>query len=287
VESVGKYANTVDGTFYIATYLPAVSEIKIFPDSTTTAYGDTVQFIVIAYDQYQNQIDFSPVWSANHGNVSDNGCFISDTYEGKIEITATDTAGGATGQGLVYNTNQALELTQLTITPATVVIETDNVVSFEAKGWNQFNYPYDFEEVWTATGGIITASGIYTAGDTPGNFTVSVSDAAGAVVTNADIVIAIPNAIEEVVVPPSYVLSQNYPNPFKTSTTISYSIPQRDFVQLKVYNMLGRVVAVLVSKEQPSGNYQVVLNASGLTSGIYFCRLQSGNFTETKKLIIE
>jgi parallel beta-helix repeat protein len=287
VESVGKYANTVDGTFYIATYLPAVSEIQIFPDSTTTAYGDTVQFIVIAYDQYQNQIDFSPVWSANHGNVSGSGLFTSDDYEGKIEITATDTVRGATVQGFIYNTNQTLELTQLTITPATVVIETDNVVSFEAKGWNQFNYPYDFEEVWTATGGIITASGIYTADDTPGNYTVSVSDAAGAVVANADIIIAIPNAIEEVVIPPSYVLHQNYPNPFKTSTTISYSIPQRDFVQLKVYNIFGRVVAVLVSKEQPGGNYQVVFNASGLTSGIYFCRLQSGNFTESKKLIIE
>ncbi len=287
VESVGKYANTVDGTFYIFTYLPVVSEIEIFPDSTTTAFGDTLQFKVIAYDQYTNQIEFSPVWSANHGDVSSNGLFIPGNYEGKIEITATDTAGGATVQGFVYNTNQALVLTQLTITPPTVTIETDNVVFFETKGWNQFNYPYDFDEVWTATGGIITANGFYMAGNVPGNYTVSVSDSVGVVVANADITIAIPNAIEEVAIPPSYVLHQNYPNPFNTSTTISYSIPQRDFVRLKVYNMFGRVVAVLVSNEQQRGNYQLEFNALNLTSGIYFCRLQSGNFVETKKLIIE
>ena len=83
-----------------------------------------------------------------------------------------------------------------------------------------------------------------------------------------------------------FSLSQNYPNPFNPSTTISYSIPQSSLVQLSVYDILGGKAAVLVNKEQASGNYKIEFNASFLTSGIYFYRLQSAGFTETKKLIL-
>lgn len=84
----------------------------------------------------------------------------------------------------------------------------------------------------------------------------------------------------------AFTLSQNYPNPFNPSTIISYSIPKSSFVQLKIYDMLGREVASLVDEEQAVGNYKVGFNASNLTSGVYFYRLQSGEFTETKKLIL-
>lgn len=92
-------------------------------------------------------------------------------------------------------------------------------------------------------------------------------------------------AVEDLNVP-DFALSQNYPNPFNPSTIISYSIPKSSFVQLKIYDMLGREVASLVNKEQAVGNYKVEFNASNLTSGVYFYRLQSGEFTETKKLIL-
>ncbi len=83
-----------------------------------------------------------------------------------------------------------------------------------------------------------------------------------------------------------YELMQNYPNPFNPTTTINYSIPKRGFVQLKVYDILGNVVATLVNKEEPRGNYSIDYDASKLTSGVYFYRLQSGNFSKTKKLIL-
>jgi Pyruvate/2-oxoacid:ferredoxin oxidoreductase delta subunit len=83
-----------------------------------------------------------------------------------------------------------------------------------------------------------------------------------------------------------YKLSQNFPNPFNPSTTINYSLPVSGFVQLKVFNLLGQEIANLVEKEQRMGNYEIDFNASGLTNGIYFYRLQSENFTETKKLIL-
>ena len=86
--------------------------------------------------------------------------------------------------------------------------------------------------------------------------------------------------------PKTFKLLQNYPNPFNPSTTISYSLPQNGFVRLIVFDMLGREAATIVNKKQTGGNYKVEFNANNLPSGIYFYRLQSGNFTETKKMIL-
>lgn len=88
-----------------------------------------------------------------------------------------------------------------------------------------------------------------------------------------------------------FALSQNYPNPFNPSTYIEYSIPtnvnrESEIVSLVVYDILGKEVATLVNKEQKAGNYKVMFNASSLSSGVYFYRLQSGSFAETKKLVL-
>ena len=93
-------------------------------------------------------------------------------------------------------------------------------------------------------------------------------------------------AVKKYLPPSNYSLEQNYPNPFNPSTTISYSLPKAGAVKLIVYDILGREVANLVNKEQNVGNYKVQFDASTLTSGIYFYRLQSGGFVETKKLVL-
>ena len=87
-------------------------------------------------------------------------------------------------------------------------------------------------------------------------------------------------------IPNKLELSQNYPNPFNPSTKIDYSVPQASNVQLIIYDILGNKVKELVNGFKNPGNYTVVLNASNLTSGIYFYRLQAGNFAETKKMIL-
>ncbi|HEX2865858.1 MAG TPA: T9SS type A sorting domain-containing protein [Ignavibacteriales bacterium] len=84
----------------------------------------------------------------------------------------------------------------------------------------------------------------------------------------------------------SYQLFNNFPNPFNPSTTISYSIPKESYVELKVFDMLGREVASLVNKEQSAGEYKVKFDASSLSSGIYIYSLTAGDFRASKKLML-
>jgi len=106
-----------------------------------------------------------------------------------------------------------------------------------------------------------------------------------------------PNATDveilENVVPEKFELYQNYPNPFNPTTKIKYSIPVADayyasttMVTLRVYDVLGKEVATLVNKEQSAGSYEVEFKANNLTSGVYFYKLRTGSFVETKKMVL-
>jgi len=92
--------------------------------------------------------------------------------------------------------------------------------------------------------------------------------------------------MEEYLIPENFYLSQNYPNPFNPSTRIQYTVSSRLFVSLKVYDVLGSEIAILVNEEKPAGSYEVEFDGSNLSSGIYIYRLTSGNFTASKKLIL-
>jgi len=87
-------------------------------------------------------------------------------------------------------------------------------------------------------------------------------------------------------IPDEYALSQNYPNPFNPSTTIKFSIPNAGFVTLVVYDVLGSEVATLVNEEKIAGYFEMEFNASFLASGIYFYRIQAGDFVESKKMVL-
>jgi beta-glucanase (GH16 family) len=83
-----------------------------------------------------------------------------------------------------------------------------------------------------------------------------------------------------------FILSQNYPNPFNPGTEIKYTIPRRGFVTIKIFNLLGKEIAVLVNKEQNAGEYTTKFNAINLPSGVYLYRIQAGNYSFTKKMIL-
>ncbi|HEX2963072.1 MAG TPA: T9SS type A sorting domain-containing protein, partial [Ignavibacteriales bacterium] len=86
--------------------------------------------------------------------------------------------------------------------------------------------------------------------------------------------------------PDKFSLLQNYPNPFNPSTVIEFTTKELSHVSLKVYDMLGREVQVLLDKELPSGSHRVSFNAQELSSGVYFYRLQAGSMVETRKMML-
>jgi hypothetical protein len=86
------------------------------------------------------------------------------------------------------------------------------------------------------------------------------------------------------ILPAAFSLEQNYPNPFNPSTTINFSLPQAETVTLKIYNILGSEVAVLLNQNIEAGSYNVEFDARDLSSGIYFYELKAGNFNQIKKM---
>ncbi|KXK52302.1 MAG: fibronectin type III domain-containing protein [Chlorobi bacterium OLB5] len=87
-------------------------------------------------------------------------------------------------------------------------------------------------------------------------------------------------------IPNLYSLSQNYPNPFNPVTNIKFALPNTGLVKLVVFDILGREVSTLVNEVRTAGNYTVDFDASSLSSGVYFYRIESGNFTDTKKMLL-
>ena len=86
--------------------------------------------------------------------------------------------------------------------------------------------------------------------------------------------------------PVSFTLNQNYPNPFNPATIISWEMPVRSFITLKVYDVLGNEITTLVNEEKPAGKYEINFDANNLSSGVYYYRITTGNFTQTNKMIL-
>jgi hypothetical protein len=86
--------------------------------------------------------------------------------------------------------------------------------------------------------------------------------------------------------PAEFALQQNYPNPFNPATTITFALPKDSRVKLTVFDLLGREVAVLVDRVKPAGVHTAEFNAAILPSGVYYYRVEAGEFTVTKKMLL-
>ena len=117
------------------------------------------------------------------------------------------------------------------------------------------------------------------------NFLVAGTHGRGMYKINLDLVTGIETQKEEIIIN-HLVLAQNYPNPFNPSTTFSFSIKETGKVSLKVYDVLGNEVAIIVDAIKSTGKYEVVFNASYLPSGVYFYELQAGIFRQTRKMLL-
>ena len=98
----------------------------------------------------------------------------------------------------------------------------------------------------------------------------------------------VPTSVKEKTseIPTEFALMQNYPNPFNPSTTIRYDLPKATHVTLKIYDIMGQQVAELVSQKHNAGVYEIVWNAKGIASSVYFYHITAGDFTSVRKLIL-
>ncbi|MBI5403623.1 MAG: T9SS type A sorting domain-containing protein [Ignavibacteriae bacterium] len=88
------------------------------------------------------------------------------------------------------------------------------------------------------------------------------------------------------IVPKEYSLNQNYPNPFNPVTKINFEVPKQGFVSLKIFDVLGREVKTLVNEVKTPGVYSIDFNGAELSSGVYFYRMESAEFTDIKKMML-
>jgi plastocyanin len=86
--------------------------------------------------------------------------------------------------------------------------------------------------------------------------------------------------------PDAFRLGQNFPNPFNPTTTISFDIPYQTYVSIKVFNLVGQEVATIVNGTMKAGSYTKIWDASSVSSGVYFYRMQTGSFTDIRKLVL-
>jgi hypothetical protein len=140
---------------------------------------------------------------------------------------------------------------------------------------------YGLKGVNNQTNTLITISTSNGAGDTVG--LTGVSGLLSIAMRGDSIVTAVH---EDVEVPAKYQLDQNYPNPFNPSTSVQYQLPVRNYVTLKIYNLLGQEVETLVDGFEDAGFKSVQWNATGVASGVYMYKLTAGSFSETKKLVV-
>lgn len=160
------------------------------------------------------------------------------------------------------------------------------ILMYNSNGVMQFEYNYNglafgtdlFNDISVTPAGVITASGSTTnlINNSPNTdiFTVRLTlNLTGTGTESSEI-------------PSEYRLSQNYPNPFNPSTKITFSLPDKQFVKLTVFDITGKEVKTLVNEQMDAGIFEIDFNASGLSSGVYFYRLSAGDFSDVKKMIL-
>ncbi|HRE40919.1 MAG TPA: T9SS type A sorting domain-containing protein [Ignavibacteria bacterium] len=134
----------------------------------------------------------------------------------------------------------------------------------------------------------ITATG----GVTPGTYIVTVTGKGpnGTPVHKRDVTVYVANTVTNIggdtEIPLKWDLSQNFPNPFNPTTRINFSVLEKSDVKISIYNSVGKEVSVYSMKQRDPGNYFVTFNAGALPSGVYFYKLESANFTDTKKMLL-
>jgi parallel beta-helix repeat protein len=276
---------TAVDSFYILNYSPELTSIVVTPDSLALAFGDSLKFRADLLDQYGKEYSGTSklTWSSSAGTIDSTGYFFADSVTQVVTISVLENNSNLSAS-VDVNVNPHNNIaTVLTIYPDSVQIYKNSFTQFYAEGKDEHGFKVEFGKEWLATGGTIDQSGLYTAGDVEGEYSVIVRDTiSGAQVTAKVVVGFITDVERECIIPKEYSLNQNYPNPFNPSTTISYGLPYNSKVKVEVFNVLGQRVDVIANGVESAGVHSTLWNADNLASGIYIIRINAVSISNNR-----
>jgi hypothetical protein len=232
---------------------------------------------------------------------------ISDGSADNVRVIATSQSNSSAADTTTFIVvSQKAVLVSIRVVPDSVALAPGDSAQFTASGVDQFGQDFNFTPVWSATGGIIDANGLYIAGNIAGTFLVTAAgpnaQVRGQAVVRIEATVAVDDGAPAI--PTAFHLYQNYPNPFNPETQIRYDLPKSTHVRVDIFNILGEKVKTLVDEKKPAGAYKIIWNGqtdSGkpVASGVYIYRLQAGDpsagspstssgrgFVQSRKLIL-
>ena len=268
----------------------------VLSDSTTIAEGDTLLFTFKATDSNGTTLEYSLVNNPEGSKIdSVSGLFSwvpGFEQAGSYIITAvvsdgvlTDTAKSVV---VVTNVNRAPVFTKA-LTDS-ILIPYDQTFTFQYEASDPDGDTLTFSLGTTSPqGATISSDGLFSWKPTKaqgGTYIITVKVTDGTVTVDTTVNKLTVNVTSKPGLPTVFSLKQNYPNPFNPTTKIEYSIPEESKVVMRIFNLLGQEVAVVVNNVQPAGNYVVNFDASNLTTGIYLYKIEAKNFSSVKKMIL-
>ncbi len=193
--------------------------------------------------------------------------------------------GSVTDKTYIYTPPYELDLAAIDITPGDVNLNIGETVQFVAKGIDAEQMAVSLIPQWSADGGDIDATGLFTANQT-GTFTITAANQEGIISGTANVTVASIGITSAEGLPKKFNLSQNFPNPFNPTTTIQFAVKEKCRVVLKIYDILGRETTTLIEQVYESGFHQIMFDATQYATGIYIYKIQMKDFYAVKKMVL-
>jgi hypothetical protein len=297
IDSTGLYTATVTGEDTITAFNPRsgataqaninvamgnLARIEVTPKEVSLKAGELQQFTVKGYNAFENETPIVVRWETNGGEIDTSGLY-SATISGDFTVVAIAFRSTIADTAKVHV--EAGELSRINVSPAEANLNFNDKQQFSASGFDAYENDVSFSPVWSTDGGTIDATGLFTANEV-GDFFVTATDTTTSTKGTANVSVIPTGVGRQHQKPTEFALYQNYPNPFNPETTIEFSVKEKCFVLLNVFDITGRRVVNLVNSDFEIGFFRITFNARNLASGVYLYRIQMKNFVDVKKMVL-
>jgi hypothetical protein len=258
--------------------------LEVSPDSAIVEKGDELQFSATGTDNFGENMDVTVTWSATGGEIDPESGAYTATELGEHIITAVNAITGVSSSvSIMVNIPKTVSIE---IIPPEATIAFGDTLNFTGKGVDKNGNETVTKFVWISTGdGIDSANGGYIALEV-GEFTVTGTDTLSNKSGTATVHVTSTKVNKPTYQPTNFTLYQNYPNPFNPTTTIKFSVKEKCFMLLEIFDIRGRVIKSFINREQQPGMYRVIFDAYNLPSGVYFYRIKMKDFMDIKKMVV-